>query len=107
MVEASTGVNLWREWAKLEVADLRGENYTVARPREEYGAVILSLARQQWPDTSSYIDSEIKQHKHKEHLAGFVMRSSSNEKVELLLENYSTRFMNDFAASMPAKDSLR
>ena len=27
LVEASTGVNLWREWARLEVASLRGEAY--------------------------------------------------------------------------------
>jgi hypothetical protein len=27
LVEHSTGVNLWREWAKIEVAHLRGEAY--------------------------------------------------------------------------------
>jgi hypothetical protein len=29
MVEAATGVNLWREWARVEVADARGQEYTV------------------------------------------------------------------------------
>jgi biotin carboxylase len=107
MVQASTGVNLWREWARLEVADLRDESYTVTRAHEQYGAVILSLARQQWPDMSSYTDDEIGQRIHKEHHAGFVLRSTSNERIEQLLKDYSIRFMNDFAASMPAKDSLR
>ncbi|MGQ0814827.1 MAG: ATP-grasp domain-containing protein, partial [Gemmatimonadota bacterium] len=48
MVEAAAGVNLWREWAKLELAAANDVEYKVEREREEYGAVILSLARQQW-----------------------------------------------------------
>src|ERR1039457_3181786 len=29
LVEVATGTNLWREWARLEVADVRGETYNV------------------------------------------------------------------------------
>lgn len=107
MVEASTGINLWREWARLEVADARGEAYTVEPLRADYGAVILSLARQQWPDTSHYDDPEIAYRIHKEYHAGFVMRSPSARRIDELMKQYSERFMNDFAASMPAKESLR
>jgi hypothetical protein len=107
MVEQSTGVNLWREWAKLEVAAARDEKYEVKPEREEYGAVILSLARQQWPDTSGYTDPEIALRIDKEYHAGFVLRSPSHERVNALLESYGERFMHDFAAAMPAKESLR
>ncbi|HUP88203.1 MAG TPA: hypothetical protein VM100_02565 [Longimicrobiales bacterium] len=103
MVEASTGINLWREWARLEIVD----EYSVKPLRKEYGAVILSLARQQWPDTSSYNDEEIAQRIHKEYHAGFVLRSKDHQRIETLLNEYGQRFMHDFAASMPAKESLR
>ncbi len=34
MIEAATGINLWREWARVEVAAARGERYTLpAHPR--------------------------------------------------------------------------
>ena len=107
MVEASTGVNLWREWARLEVATARGEPYHVPESRQKYGAVILSLARQQWPDTSSFHDAEIVYRIHKEYHAGFVLQSDSHARITELLEQYGRRFMSDFAASMPAKESLR
>lgn len=107
MVEASTGVNLWREWARLEVATARGEEYRLPKIDKKYGAVILSLARQQWPDTTSYNDAEIVYRIHKEYHAGFVMQSDSHARITELLDQYGQRFMNDFAATMPAKESLR
>ena len=38
LVEAATGVNLWREWARIEVSDLRGVRYELpANSREICG----------------------------------------------------------------------
>jgi hypothetical protein len=75
--------------------------------RQEYGAVILTLARQQRPDTTSYNDAEIVYRIHKEYHAGFVMRSPRHQRITGLLDDYGNRFMHDFAASMPAKETLR
>ena len=107
MVEASTGANLWREWARLEVASANGTKYQVPPGGKDYGAVILSLARQQWPDTSAYNDPEIVYRIHKEYHAGFIMRSPDHKRVNQLLDDYGNRFMQDFAATMPAKETLR
>jgi biotin carboxylase len=107
MVETSTGVNLWREWARLELAAATGEPYKVEPAREDYGAVILSLARQEWPDTTGYTDPEIALRIHKLHHAGFVLRSPDHDRIETLMEQYGDRFMTDFAAAMPAKETLR
>ncbi len=35
LVEHSTGVNLWREWARIEVAHLRGEIYRLPHTLNE------------------------------------------------------------------------
>src|SRR5215213_8597744 len=55
VVSAATGVNLWQEWAKIEIA---GEHGTYAPPPllERYAGIVLSLARQEAPDTSAYDD---------------------------------------------------
>ena len=46
LVEAATGLNLWAEWAKIEVAG--GESAYEARPsRTDYAGLIVSLARQE------------------------------------------------------------
>ena len=107
MVEVSTGVNLWREWAALEIAAARGVAYELPPVRKDYGGVILSLARQQWPDTSFYNDLEIVHRIGKEYHAGFVLRSDSHDRIAELLREYGERFTHDFAAKMPAKESLR
>src|SRR6202167_3662340 len=58
MVEAATGINLWREWARIEVACGDG-SYKLPPVREDYAGVILSLARQEGPDISGDNDPEV------------------------------------------------
>ena len=41
LIEAATGINLWREWARLEVADLRGEPYVLPIFTEKYAGSVL------------------------------------------------------------------
>lgn len=103
MIEAATGVNLWREWAKLEIGDGK-EPYELPNPRREYGGVIVSLARQENPDTSAYNDPEIVLRVPKPHHAGFVLRSPKSERVVELLDSYSKRFMQDFYAMQPVPE---
>jgi hypothetical protein len=103
MVEAATGINLWREWARIEVAGSDG-SYRLPMPREEYAGVILSLARQAEPDTSAYNDPEICLRIKKHHHAGFILRSTSVQRVQVLLESYAPRFAEDFLAVEPQRD---
>jgi hypothetical protein len=103
MVEAATGINLWREWARIEVAGGDG-SYQLPLVREEYAGVILSLARQEDPDTSGYDDPEVFLRIKKHHHAGLVLRSGDPDRVRALLENYSQRFVQDFLAVEPPRE---
>ena len=100
VLEAASGVNLWREWARLEIAD--GKGPTRIRPqRKEYAGIILSLAKQEEPDTSSYVDDEIVYRVKKRHHAGLIVRSPRLERVNELLNEYGRRFAEDFVAVAP------
>ncbi len=99
-IEAATGVNLWAEWAKLELA-ADGGRYTPPSPRQDYAGVIISLARQEHPDTSAYQDPEIAVRLDKTYHVGFVIASPHRDRVETLLDQYSRRFYDDFHAAMP------
>jgi biotin carboxylase len=103
VMEHATGINLWREWAKLEVG--AGQvPYTLPVPGSDYAGVIVSLARQEEPDTSAYMDPEIVYRVKKYHHAGFIVKSENPRRVKELLESYSHRFVNDFLASQPVPD---
>jgi biotin carboxylase len=103
MVEAATGINLWREWARVEVAGGDG-SYRLPPTREEYAGVILSLAKQDDPDTSSYNDPEVCLRIKRHHHAGLVLRSADPQRVPALLENYARRFAEEFLAVEPPRD---
>ncbi len=103
VIEASTGVNLWREWARLEVGGGR-TSYILPNVRRDYAGVIISLARQDHPDTSAYNDPEIVLRIPKHHHAGFVLRANKVQRIADLLESYSVRFREDFYATQPVPD---
>jgi biotin carboxylase len=103
VIEHATGVNLWREWAKLEVG--AGKNpYALPAARKDYAGVIVSLAKQEQPDTSAYDDPEIVYRVKKYHHAGFIVKSANPTRVRELLDSYAHRFVNDFVASQPVPD---
>lgn len=125
VLEAASGLNLWREWAKSEVAaagtsrqasgaGARSDSEVVATGQEgrrskklkplrnEYAGIILSLSRQEHPDTSSYDDPEIVYRVKKRHHAGLIVRSPKLERIEELLQQYKDRFADDFVAIVPS-----
>lgn len=103
VVEAATGINLWREWARLEVGAGK-QPYQLPQARHDYAGAIVSLARQERPDTSAYNDPEIVYRVTKYHHAGFVLKSLSPRRVEELLDSYSKRFQSDFLATQPVPE---
>ena len=104
LVEAGAGLNLWREWAKIEMAGGKGD-YTVAELRREYAGLLISLARQPQPDTSSYTDPEIAWRMSRDHHVGLIVRSPEYHRITELLDTYTRRFVDDFSATLPPAES--
>ena len=100
VLEAASGINLWREWARLEIVDGKAPA-RITPAHKEYAGIILSLAKQEDPDTSSYVDSEIIYRVKKRHHAGLIVRSPNLERVNELLDEYGRRFAEDFVAVAP------
>jgi ATP-grasp domain-containing protein len=105
LIEQATGVNPWREWAKIVAAEVRGEIYEPPKPRQEYGGLIVCLARQEQPDLSGYNDAEIAWRMHKKQHAGLIVVSPDQQRVQQLVDSYTERFAKDFLAVAPPKES--
>lgn len=137
VLEAASGLNLWREWARMEITRQQeqtagagqkpdrkegletkqqpdsgletkqkpdrkeGLSNKLKAPRNEYAGIVLSLSKQEHPDTSSYDDPEIVYRVKKRHHAGLIVRSKKLERVEELLTQYTARFADDFVAVVP------
>jgi len=104
MVDISSGVNLWAEWAKLETAKATNGTYTLPAVRQDYAGLLVSLSRFQYPDTSSFNDPEIAWRIDKEYHIGMIVRSDRQERVLSLMDDYARRVFEGFHASAPVPD---
>jgi len=104
LVEAATGLNMWGEWAKVEIAGGKAP-YQPPAPRNDSAGLLISLARQEHPDTSTYNDPEIVwRMDDKEHHVGLIVKSPDPKRVEELIWKYAQRFRQDFFASAPPRE---
>src|SRR5271166_2128313 len=100
LVEAATGINLWAEWAKVEIAGGKAP-YRVPPVRHDFAGLLISLSRQERPDTSAYNDPEIVWRMDRDHHVGLILRSHDAARIEQLTRDYAQRFKQDFFASQP------
>jgi biotin carboxylase len=103
LVEAASGINLWREWAKIEIKRGVGD-YEYPQLKNNYAGIIQSLAKQEWPDLANYNDPEVIWKLNKRFHAGLIIRSDKPERIEELLDTYTQRFYDDFFATAPMKE---
>jgi biotin carboxylase len=101
LVEAATGLNLWEEWAKVEVSE---EEYLTPQPRADYAGLLVTLAREKHPDTSQFNDPEVVWRMDREFHAGLIVKSGSPQRVEELLADYSVRMARDLGAYAPPRE---
>jgi len=107
MVEAATGIALWQEAARIELAAERGEAYELPEHRNDYAGLIICLAREQWPNLSAYDEPEIVWRVPREYHAGLLVASDDPDRVSQLLDEYNERFVRDFLMHTPNKQGAR
>ena len=103
LVQAGTGINMWAEWAKVEVAGGKAP-YQPPEATDDYAGLIVSLARQEWPDLSDYSDPEVVWRMNKLHHAGAIVKSPDYDRITDLMSSYAERFRQDFFATLPPRE---
>jgi biotin carboxylase len=104
LIESATGINMWAEWAKVEIAGGKTP-YKPPTPKKDAAGLLVSLARQEHPDTSAYNDPEIVwRMNEKKHHVGLIVRSPSPDRVQELIQSYVQRMRQDFLAWQPPLD---
>ena len=104
MVDYSSGINLWKEWAFIEHAKAANTDYELPEVQNLYSGIIISLARQQWPDMSPFNDPEIVWQMKEEYHVGLIVQSPSRSRVMELMDKYAEMIRHDYHASAPAQD---
>jgi hypothetical protein len=101
LVQAATGLNPWVEWARLEANPAA---YTLPPLHQSYAGLIVSLARQDYPDTSEFNEPEVCWRMNKKNHVGLIVRSDDRARVAVLLDSYTARIKEHFLAVLPPKE---
>jgi hypothetical protein len=87
----------------LSLLSRPGKKYTLPKVRNDHAGIIVSLARQQWPDISQFNDPEIVwRMTDNEYHIGLIVQSPKLERVIERLDDYAQRVQRDYHASAPA-----
>ena len=105
LITFSSGVNLWKEWALLENLN-DDEEYTLPDIKDNYGAIIISLAKQEDPDLNNYNDKSVVWKLNKKYHAGLILVNSNYDELIKLSDEYISSFYNDFFTSHPIQDKV-
>lgn len=103
LVEASTGINLWREWAKIENTILKNEEYTIAKSTGFSAGLIIALAKDKVPNHEIFQSEEVVKFLPLDYHVGIVYKSNSAEKIQERLDESATLIIKDFLNIIPPK----
>ncbi len=86
LIEAATGINIWREWARLENSLLENTTYTLAKPTGFSAGLLLSLVNEKNPDTAMFDSGEVYKFIELDHHIGIVFKSDDERVIEQRLD---------------------
>jgi biotin carboxylase len=107
LVFAASGVNLWGEMARVQVADIKGVAYEVPKVKGGNAGILTCLSRQEHPDLSGYNAPEVVWKLNRPYHAGLIVASPSADRVESLIGEYAERFMDEFMAKGQLQKTTR
>lgn len=105
MVAFGSGINLWTEWAKIETAALKEQEYTLPEINRKYAGIVISLSKYEYPDQSMFNAPEVVWRLNKKNHVGLIIQSDDRNKVMSLLDEYAHLIKDKLHASAPAQDT--
>lgn len=108
MVEFSSGINLWKEWARIEAAVGNKTKYKLPKVSKNYSGILITLSGHEHPDMSPFNDPEVVWTMDDEYHLGLIVKAKTQKKVLELLDKYARMVMDlGYHASAPAPDKTQ
>lgn len=104
LVEASTRINIWKEWARIEDALLRGKKYKIPKPTGYYSGLIIALIKDKEPDYSPFECEEAVKFLPIDYHVGIVYKSKDADIVQEKLDRAAEKIQAEMLSILPPKD---
>ena len=92
-IECATGLKIWQETARMELADFRGEEYQLPPLREDYAGLIACPVGERHLDIDSFHEIEIQYRYLSDGFASLVFQSEDQNRIETLLAEYGQKLL--------------
>ncbi|MBI3928135.1 MAG: ATPase [Armatimonadetes bacterium] len=106
LIEAESGVNLWREWARLELTYLHKDPYAPPQPRNDNAGLLVCLSRHESADLGQFTDPELVWSYARDHHVAMVVASHDAGRVQYLMDDYTRRLQHEILAIQPPTDKV-
>jgi biotin carboxylase len=102
MMEAETGLNLWAEWARLEIAQAGG-SYALPPLQEAHAGVAACMAPYERPDLRNYAAPGVQPFDAKPYHASVLVRDADAAVVDAKLDEVAGRLAREFQVHVPGR----
>jgi hypothetical protein len=103
LVEASSSINIWREWAKIEDALLKGKTYEISKSTGYYSGLIIALIKDKEPDYNDFECEEAVKFLPIDYHVGIVYKSNNSVAVQERLDSAAEKIHAELLNILPPK----
>lgn len=104
LVEASSNINIWREWARIEDALLRSKNYEVSKPTGYYSGLIVALIKDKNPDYEQFQCDEVVKFIPIDYHVGIVYKSKDSDTIVKRLDRAAEKIHAQLLNIIPPQE---
>lgn len=104
LVWAASGIDLFYEQARVDLANFRGEKYTLKRTQERHAGLLVCLTAEKEPDLGGVAAKDVVWTLKKDYHAGVVVAAPTAKKVADLMKKIGQRLADEHLAVLPAAD---
>jgi biotin carboxylase len=106
LVEAASDVCLWKEWARLELANLNKKPYKMHKTRKDNSGLLVCLAKEKEPDLSGFDAPEVVWKEGADNHACILIGAKSTKRVAELMAEYTEKLQEEVLAVAPPTDEV-
>jgi len=103
LVEASTGINLWREWARIEDALLKNTTYEIGKSTGFAAGLIVALGKEKVQNYDKFKCEEVVKFIPLDYHIAIVYKSDSKEKIQEKLDEAALLITQEYLNILPPK----
>ncbi|MFP3595149.1 acetyl-CoA carboxylase biotin carboxylase subunit family protein [Chryseobacterium sp. SIMBA_029] len=103
LVEAASSINIWREWAKIEDALLKGKQYQISKSTGYYSGLIIALIKDKEPDYNDFECEEAVKFLPIDYHVGIVYKSNNSVAVQERLDSAAEKIHAELLNILPPK----